>query len=130
MVLPRFNHLPGVLKGALVLSAVVFLVVFNMSSLSRARQLKDNEAFALSSEVLYIPNVVQLRLMTMGYDQTAADLVWIRRSNILRHFNTDRRYRWLEHFLEQIIRLDPNFHKVYHRAGATSSTVVSSPMRT
>ncbi|MEE2785847.1 MAG: hypothetical protein VX589_00810 [Myxococcota bacterium] len=118
-VFPRFNHLPGAVKAALMLSVAIVLVVFNMSSLSRARQLKDNEAFALSSEVLYIPNVVQLRLMTLGYDQTAADLVWIRTLEYFaRHFNTDRRYRWLEHFLEQIIRLDPQFHKVYHWAGA------------
>ena len=73
----------------------------------------------MQGEVLYVPDRRQLRLMTLGYDQTAADLVWVRTLEYFAsHFKGDRRYPWLEHFLEQIISLDPDFTKVYHWAGA------------
>ncbi len=73
----------------------------------------------MQGEVVYVPDRRQLRLMTLGYDQTAADIVWIRTLEYFAsHFKGDRKYPWLEHFLDQIISLDPDFSKVYHWAGA------------
>ena len=98
------SGLPAAVRHTLMVGVLLCLIVFNMSSLSRARQLRDNAAFALASEVLYIPSTLQLRLMTLGYDQTAADLVWVRTLEYFaRHFDSDRKYRWLEHFLEQVL---------------------------
>ena len=98
---------------------LVTLGVLNVASLSNARQLRDSDSFALPSEVIYVPNTVQLRIMTLGYNQAAADIVWVRTLEYFaRHFSGDRKYVWLEHFLNQINHLDPGFHKVYHWAGA------------
>ena len=93
--------------------------MLNVSARTEARHLKSNEAFAMQGEIVYVPDRRQLRLMTLGYDQTAADIVWVRTLEYFAsHFKSDRKYPWLEHFLEQIISLDPEFSKVYHWAGA------------
>ncbi len=113
------KNLSGPARVILVLAALSTLIILNLSSRTQARQLRDNAVFAMQGEVLYVPDRRQLRLMTLGYDQTAADLVWVRTLEYFAsHFKGDRRYPWLEHFLEQIISLDPDFTKVYHWAGA------------
>ena len=89
----------------LILSTVL---IVNRSALVTARQYKDNVSFAMNQEVVYVPDIEQLRLLTLGYDRAAADFVWLRTlSYFARHFTTDRQYPWLEHLLEQIIELDP-----------------------
>jgi len=108
-----------ILKGVLVLMIFSTIFIVNRGALVSARQHKDNASFAMNQEVVYVPDVMQLRLLTMGYDQAAADFVWLRTlSYFARHFTTDRQYPWLEYLLEQIIELDPHFTRVYHWAGA------------
>ncbi len=116
----RLAGLPRAARWALVAALLVALVAVNRLSLERARQARDRDAVAMQGEVLYVPDTRLLRLMTLGYEQAAADLMWIRTLEYFaRHFSTDRRYRWLEFFLDQVIELDPDFVKVYHWAGAT-----------
>ena len=115
----RANQINKWIKWALVATVLFTTVALNQSTLLGVRQHKDNATFALTSEVIYVPDIRQLRLMTLGYDQAAADLVWIRTLEYFAsHFKGDRKYPWLEYFLDQIIILDPNFTKVYHWAGA------------
>ena len=102
-----------------VSGAILTAILINQSSLLAVRQMKDNAAFAAQGEVIYVPQIRQMKLMTLGYDQAAADLVWIRTLEYFaRHFKGDRKYPWLEYFLNQIVELDPDFTKVYHWAGA------------
>ena len=109
----------SLLTGGLAIAVFFSAIVVNQSSLLAVRQLKDNAAFATSTEVIYVPDIRQMRLMTLGYNQAAADFVWIRTLEYFaRHFKGDRKYPWLEHFLNQIVALDPDFTKVYHWAGA------------
>jgi hypothetical protein len=107
------------LKFALILTLLVSSVLVNQSSLLAAREQKDNATFAAQGEVIYVPELRQMRLMTLGYSQAAADITWLRTLEYFAdHFRSDRRYPWLEVFLEQIVALDPGFTKVYHWAGA------------
>lgn len=118
-MLKTINNLPGGVKWLLACLAISTLGMLNVSARTQAQQIKNNEAFAMQGEVVYVPDRRQLRLMTLGYDQTAADIVWIRTLEYFAaHFKSDRKYPWLEYFLEQIISLDPDFSKVYHWAGA------------
>jgi hypothetical protein len=117
--LRRLHQIPRGMKIALLAAIFIATVGINQATLLGVRQHKDNATFALTSEVLYIPDIRQLRLMTLGYDQAAADLVWIRSLEYFAaHFKSDRKYPWLEYLLNQIIDLDPGFTKVYHWAGA------------
>ena len=106
------------LRIALILTLLVSSLIVNQSSLLAAREQKDNAAFAAESEIIYVPDLRQMRLMTLGYNQAAADILWLRTLEYFAlHFRSDRRYPWLEFFLEQIVALDPGFTKVYHWAG-------------
>jgi hypothetical protein len=106
-------------RGALVFAAVGLLFTLNLHASQRASLLRTESSVIERAEVLYVPDNRIVRAVTMGYDQAAADLLWIRAiSYFARHFDTDRRYRWLDHFIDQILHFDPRFKRVYHWAGA------------
>ena len=117
--LSRFwRNLSSFGRYSILIALFSTLLVVNVSALTATRQARDREAFAQNLEVLYVPGTPQLRLMFLGYDQLAADVVWLRvLSYFDRHFRGDREYEWLEYFLDQIITLDPAFHAIYHWAG-------------
>jgi hypothetical protein len=114
-------RLPFSLRLVLVLGLLAALLAHNRLALITARAARANEgAASFQGEVLYVPDTRLSRAMAMGYDQAAADLLWIRTIGYFsEHFTTDRRYTWLEHFVEQILELDPRWRLVYHWAGAS-----------
>ena len=114
----RLYGAPRVVKVALLLASLMCALSVNVFAVTQTRELRDREAFAATAEVLYVPDMRQLRLLSLGYRQTAADFIWVRLLNYFdAHFRGDRQYRWLEHFIEQIVALDPHFTKIYHWAG-------------
>lgn len=119
-LIERVARLARPARWAIVAALMLTVVIVNRWMLVGARQARDAAAIAETAEVLYVPDTRLLRLMTLGYEQAAADLMWVRTLEYFaRHFSSDRRYRWLEFFLEQVIELDPRFEKVYHWAGAS-----------
>ncbi len=95
------------------------LIILNQLSLLNSKTTKAENLVIQNAEVLYVPNLNIIKTITLNYTQAAADLLWLRTiSYFAKHFNHDRKYKWLEYFIEQIIALDPNFKKVYHWAGA------------
>lgn len=114
------SGLPPLVRQLLLVGVVGCLVALNLASVMSAHQARDRSSVVETADVVYVPDTRVVRLMTLGYEQAAADLVWVRTLEYFaRHFGTDRRYRWLEHFIEQVIELDPNFQKVYHWAGSS-----------
>lgn len=112
LALPRPARL---LLGAM---AVATLLIHNRLSLLTARTLRDNSVVVETAELLYVPDRRVLSALFLGYDQAAADVLWIRTTEYFgRHFVSDRRYQWLEHFVDLILELDPGFRRVYHWAG-------------
>ncbi len=102
--------------GAALLAALLCWLPYCLLS---ARDMRYREASKGSGETLYVPDLRLIRFMTLGYDQAAADLMWLRSIGYFaRHFNSDRNYPWLEFLLDQVIALDPKFRRVYHWAGA------------
>ncbi len=115
----RFIRLPRLARVLLTCSALMTLAVLHFAHLDEAQRALDETSFVRAAEVLYVPDRRVSRLLTLGYDQAAADLLWLRTLDYFaHHFTTDRRYEWLEHFINQILVLDPRFRKVYHWAGA------------
>lgn len=117
-VIDRLLGLPRAAWSLILLATLVTLVGVNRMALVTTQDLRANSTIVQGAEVLFVPDTRLSRMTTLGYDQAAADLLWLRTLDYFaRHFNTTRQYAWLEHFIEQIIELDPNFRKVYYWAG-------------
>ena len=110
--------LPAPVRWGLGVAALAALLMVNRLALLEARTAHARDALAARAESTYVPDDRTLRFLSLGYTQAAADLQWLRVLDYFgRHFTTDRDYRWLEHFIDQIIRLDPKFRRIYHWAG-------------
>lgn len=116
----RFAAFSEPARVLIVAALLTTLIGVNRAALVTSRSLYAEDTVIQDAEVLFVPDTRLSRLITVGYDQAAADLVWLRTIGYFTaHFSGDRQYRWLEHFINQIIELDPNFRKVYHWAGAS-----------
>lgn len=113
-------HAPRLLRGFLGLQFTFCLVIAYLQTRSEAATIMTNASLVETRETLYVPDTRTTRLIFLGYDQAAADFIWLRCLEYFsRHFTTDRRYDWLTHFVDQVIELDPRFRRVYHWAGAS-----------
>lgn len=114
------SHAPRPLRLALALAVALTLLVRYVDSRTLARQIRLDAATVESVETLYVPAAWTTRLFFLGYDQAAADAVWLKAIEYFAsHFTTDRRYPFLTNFVDLVIELDPRFRRVYHWAGAS-----------
>lgn len=114
------SHAPRVLRVFLGLQFTFCVLVAYLYTRSAAATIMTNAVLVESRETLYVPDTRTTRLVFLGYDQAAADVMWLRSLEYFaRHFTSDRRYEWLMHFVDQVIALDPRFRRVYHWAGAS-----------
>lgn len=69
---------------------------------------------ALAAETLYLPPPAVLRFLSLGHPAAVADLLFVRaHAYFLSHFFADRRFEWLDVYLNAITALDPDNPKVY-----------------
>jgi hypothetical protein len=102
----------------LTISLLLTIIVVNRYALVSARDIRANDVVVETAEVMYVPRAGLVRAMFLGYDQAAADVMWLKTIDYFaRHFLHDRRYAWLEHFIDLVVELDPQFRRVYHWAG-------------
>ena len=72
-----------------------------------------------NSEVLYLPDGNALEVVSLGYRNVLANVLWFNTISYFgKHFRGDRDYRWLSHMCEIVTDLDPGAEHVY-RFGAT-----------
>ena len=72
--------------------------------------------------LLYLPSGKYLKPMALGYNQVAADLLWMKTIAYFGgHLLSDREYPWLYHILTLIIDLDPRFDFPYYFGGIVLS---------
>ncbi len=65
-----------------------------------------------------LPPVPVLRVMGLGQDTLMATVLWIKALAYFgEHFSRDRRYKWLETYIDTIAELDPKFKKLFEWAG-------------
>jgi tetratricopeptide (TPR) repeat protein len=68
--------------------------------------------------LLYIPSGRFLKPAVLGYDNLAADYLWMKAIGYFGgHYMSDQKYPWLPHILELITDLDPRFRIVYYFGG-------------
>jgi hypothetical protein len=114
----QLSGLPRPLRWVLGLLALAVLLLLNRLELLTARMDRSNDLVVETAELLYVPDRKLTSALFLGYDQAAADALWVRTTEYFgRHFATDRHYVWLEHFIDLILELDPRFRRVYHWAG-------------
>jgi tetratricopeptide (TPR) repeat protein len=81
-------------------------------------KLDSGRAKADSAELVYLPKAQYLRLMSLGYDNVLADVLWFRTINYFgSHYRGDRVYPWLAHMCDLVTDLDPRAEHVYRFAG-------------
>jgi len=69
-------------------------------------------------ELLYLPSGNMLSIISLGFDQLAADILFIKMIDYFStHLMTDRSYIWLYHMADLITTLDPHFRFPYIFAG-------------
>ena len=72
----------------------------------------------IAAEALYLPPLVVLRVLSLGYQSAWADLLFVRaHAYFLTHFFSDRKFTWLDHYYEAIKGLDPDNPRLYQWAG-------------
>lgn len=76
------------------------------------------EVIAGEAEPIYVPKAEYLRLMSLGYDNVLADILWFRTISYFgKHYRSDRTYPWLAHMCDVVTDLDPRAEHVYRFAG-------------
>lgn len=67
---------------------------------------------------MYLPSGQYLKPLMLGFDQIAANLLWIKAVGYFGgHYLTDRNYQWLYHILDLTTTLDPYFRQPYEFGG-------------
>ena len=69
---------------------------------------------ALAAETLYLPPHIVLRALSLGRQSALADVFFVRaHSYFLTHFFADRRFAWLDAYVDAVVALDPDNPRVY-----------------
>lgn len=69
---------------------------------------------SLAAETLYLPPPVVLAVFSLGNPSALADLLFVRaHAYFLSHFFGDRRFEWLDAYVNSITALDPDNPRVY-----------------
>ncbi len=88
------------------------LAIFTQAAIDRSWTRRKVE------RLLYLPKSEHLRLVSLGFDEVAADYYWLRTIGYFGgHYMADKRYPWLAHILQLVTDLDPRFSIVYYFGG-------------
>ncbi|MFQ5780558.1 MAG: tetratricopeptide repeat protein [Nitrospiria bacterium] len=111
------------MKRSLLIIFVMMILLVGQAQLQRKlAHFRPLEAESL----LYLPSGEYLKPLVLGFDQMAADLLWIKTIGYFGgHFMTDKEYPWLYHILTLIIDLDPRFDFPYYFGGIILSLEAS-----
>ncbi|RMG43061.1 MAG: hypothetical protein D6719_04590 [Candidatus Dadabacteria bacterium] len=62
-----------------------------------------------NAEAMYLPDGHGLEIISFGYRNLLADILWFNTINYFgKHFKGDRNYRWLYHMCKLVTKLDPD----------------------
>ena len=102
----------------ILLTAALWITCVSYQNLDAAGELGSGGAQAQEREVLYLPNGAALELMSFGYRNVLANLLWFNTINYFgKHFRSDHSYTWLKHMCGLVSTLDPKAEHVYEFCG-------------
>ncbi|MBN1572463.1 MAG: hypothetical protein JW984_04620 [Deltaproteobacteria bacterium] len=78
----------------------------------------ERSTWSHEEELLYIPSGKVLKIVSLGFDEVMADILYIRMLDYFgTHATSDRTYTWLYHMADLVTTLDPKFRFPYIFAG-------------
>jgi hypothetical protein len=80
----------------------------------------ERARFPQTQDVLYLPPPSRLRVMSLGYREAVADLVWIRAVIFAGDNIGGQNFEWIGRYLEVIFDLAPTFRRPYEWGGVTA----------
>lgn len=100
--------------------AGILILVLGLSADGVLLALERNRSASVRAEELaYLPKGEYLKVVVLGYDQIAADLIWLK---AVQHLGAKRQsksgYTWAYHVVNVVTDLDPKFISAYLAAGA------------
>ncbi len=107
------RHLSSPSRTILGVAVGLVLVVFLLDMRTRTKLVRGS--FPDAADKYYLPPPEQLKVISMGYREAVADLVWV---NAIQHaadrrFYAGRRFPWLERYVDAVLALNPYLLKVY-----------------
>ena len=103
---------------------IIVLVVFGLALgvyTSRVQIAQARAEYPSLGEVIYLPDNQILHLVSLGYKNALADLLWVQTVlYFAEHLSTDQKYHWLSTYIDAILSLDDRFKKVYKWAGVVT----------
>ena len=96
---------------------IIFLIII-FSCYKTQKKIEVISPANLPEKYLYLPSGKYLKPLMLGFDQIAADLLWIKAVGYFGgHYLTDRSYDWLYHILDLTTTTDPHFRQPYEFGG-------------
>lgn len=100
--------------------AAILALAGALTTLCHQRTLNRRDRFPAEEDILYLPKPAALKVMSLGHHELAATMVFVR---ALVYFGgelgtKDRRFTWLENYMDTMVSLDPQFEMAYKWAGS------------
>ena len=91
-----------------------------LTNYAHGELIERRATFPPDEDVLYLPPPGQLRVMSMGYREVIADLVWIRAVIFAGDRIGSQNFSWILRYVDAIVHLVPTFRRPYDWAGITA----------
>lgn len=105
----RFAQRIGLVMIFFLLGGLCYIVQVKIEVISPANH---------PETLLYLPSGKCLKPLMLGFDELAADFLWIKAIGYFGgHSLTDKSYKWLYHLLDLTTTLDPHFRYPYEFGG-------------
>jgi hypothetical protein len=111
---------------ALMSMALAASVGTSLSSIQAENTIKHSS----EREVLYMPNGQALSVVSIGYRNSLAHLLWFTTVDYFgRHYASDKNYQWLGHMCDLVTTLSPRLPHVYQFCSNMLSWEANTPQR-
>lgn len=125
-LLSKNRHFSRYCSGAVICLALLtagFSVSYARGSIQEIQQAHTQER-----PPLYLPEANKVRLITLGFDRFAANLLWFNTLNYFgKQLDAQADYTWLGHMCELVTDLDPKNHPVMEFCATMLSWVAQQP---
>lgn len=110
--------------GILVLFFLISLFTYFTQNFINSH--KDVEL--ATDHFMFLPKGEFIKPVVMGYDQLAADLIWLQAIQVIGEKTvTPDGYQWIYHALDVVTTLDPEFAYAYQLGGVVLSVLAKTP---
>lgn len=110
--------------GIIIFSALT--IGFGQQELSKLYEIRSSKLE--KHEALYLPNGTGLQLISFGYRNALADMLWFNTISYFgKHFKGDRKFEWFEHMCNLVTDLNPKAKHVYEFGGMMLAWEANQP---